>query len=207
MSDLLTRSTVARFHVDGLLRADIKTRYDVYKTGIESGVLSVELAQEMEGIAPGDVENAPIPFAPPSAVPTTVPLMATRSGGELRCKSCNRLLAEHATPPYRIRCRCKTVNEAAAVEAREQDAMTAAVLALATREQPAPQVTVTMPPMTFPDIHIPAAPPPVVTIAEGAVQVTMTTPQERTEPVEQHMAYDDEGRLSIVRSVPIEDVA
>jgi len=83
MSDLLTKSTVARFHVDGLLRADIKTRYDVYSIGIQSGVLTPELAQEMEGITPGDVENAPVPFSPPQAVPTQLPLV--REAAEFRC--------------------------------------------------------------------------------------------------------------------------
>jgi HK97 family phage portal protein len=73
MSDLLTRSTVARFNVDGLLRADIKTRYEVYKTGIESGVLSPEQAQQMEGITPGDIEVAPVPFALPASVPVRIP--------------------------------------------------------------------------------------------------------------------------------------
>ncbi len=29
----------------------------------------------------------------------------------LRCKKCNKLLAEYITPPYRIKCyRCKTTN-------------------------------------------------------------------------------------------------
>jgi len=36
------------------------------------------------------------------------------AGAELRCLACKRLLAELAAPPYRVRCRCGTVNEAAA---------------------------------------------------------------------------------------------
>ena len=39
MSDLLTRSTVARFNVDGLLRADLKTRFDAYAVGISSAAM------------------------------------------------------------------------------------------------------------------------------------------------------------------------
>ena len=101
MSDLLTRSTVARFNVDGLLRADIRTRYDVYASGITSGVLTVEKAQELEGILPGDVEQAPIPFASPQAVPATLPVARSEP---VRCdgtrilrgilRPCNKLLAE-----------------------------------------------------------------------------------------------------------------
>lgn len=74
LSDLLTRSTVARFNVDALQRADIKTRFDSYKVGIESGVLTPEIAQEREGILPGDVEQAPMPLAPPAAVPSAAAL-------------------------------------------------------------------------------------------------------------------------------------
>jgi HK97 family phage portal protein len=118
MSDLLTRSTVARFHVDGLLRADIKTRYDVYQIGIEAGVLTPELAQEMEGIVPGDIENAPVPFSPPEAVPTQLPLAreavefrcdgqkTIRRAGVTRLVKCNTLLGTGDT--YVGRCRkCK----------------------------------------------------------------------------------------------------
>ncbi|MGE5228142.1 MAG: phage portal protein, partial [Deltaproteobacteria bacterium] len=100
LTDLLPRPWVIRFSVEGLLRADIKTRYDVYKTGIESGVLTVEAAQEKEGIIPGDVENAPVPAAPPLAIPAPL----EKRSGEVRCEgmrllrgrltSCNKLLAE-----------------------------------------------------------------------------------------------------------------
>jgi HK97 family phage portal protein len=123
MTDLLTRSTVARFHVDGLLRADIKTRYDVYQIGIDAGVLTAELARQMEGIAPGDVESAPVPFAPPEAIPTNLPLH--REAVEFRCSGtktivksgvtrmvrCNTLLGMGTT--YIGRCRkCKKTYEA-----------------------------------------------------------------------------------------------
>jgi phage portal protein BeeE len=102
MSDLLPRSTVGRFNIDALVRADLKTRFDVYKTGIEAGVLTPELAQEKEGILPGDVENAPVPFAAPAAFPTIVPEI--RSADPVRCdgtrilkgimRPCGKLLAE-----------------------------------------------------------------------------------------------------------------
>jgi phage portal protein BeeE len=61
LSDLLTRTTVARFNVEGLLRADIETRYRVYESGVtKSGVLTLEEARMMEGLEPGGIETAPI---------------------------------------------------------------------------------------------------------------------------------------------------
>jgi HK97 family phage portal protein len=60
LSDLLTRTTVARFNVEGLLRADIETRYRVYQTGIASTVLERDEARAMEGLIPGGVETAPV---------------------------------------------------------------------------------------------------------------------------------------------------
>ena len=95
MSDLLTRSTVARFNVDGLLRADIKTRFDVYESGVtKSGVLSLEEARQMEGLAPGDVEHAPIPVAVPQAIPDRLPIQQLRTLPEMRCPKCRRLNGE-----------------------------------------------------------------------------------------------------------------
>lgn len=62
LSDLLTRTTVARFNVEGLLRADIETRYKVYESGVtKSGILSTEEARQMEGLEAGGVETAPVP--------------------------------------------------------------------------------------------------------------------------------------------------
>jgi HK97 family phage portal protein len=90
MSDLLTRATIGRFNVEALLRADIRTRYDVYNVGIPLGVISVEEARAAEGFGPGDVENRPVPFAPPAAVPASLPVQ-TRSLQDARCPKCNRL--------------------------------------------------------------------------------------------------------------------
>ena len=74
LSDLLPRAIVARFYVDGLLRADIKTRYEVYASGITSGVLTVDEARTKEGLAPGNVEVARVPPAMPQAVPSSLPM-------------------------------------------------------------------------------------------------------------------------------------
>jgi len=74
MSDVLPRQHVARFNVDALLRADIKTRFDVYNIGIPLGVVPLEEAQAAEGFAPGNVENRPVVPAPPGAVPASLPV-------------------------------------------------------------------------------------------------------------------------------------
>lgn len=112
ISDLLTRSTTARFNTAALYRADEKTRYEVHAIAITNQIYDAEYAAQLEGLAPGDVERAPVPFAAPQAIPTSLPFQ-TRSdrSGEIRC-SCGSLLAEYALPPYRFRCRkCKAVTE------------------------------------------------------------------------------------------------
>jgi HK97 family phage portal protein len=107
MSDLLTRSTVARFNSKAFMRADAFTRFRVHKLAIDSGIYDAEHAQREEGILPGDVEYAPVPASPPAAVPSNLPRTASRVGGEVRCPK-GHLLAELASPPYRFTCfRCK----------------------------------------------------------------------------------------------------
>jgi len=125
ISDLLTRSTVARFNIDGLLRPDVKTRYDVYNVGIPLGILSAEEARIREGLAPGDVENAPVPQSLPAAVPTSLPIARAEQQTEVRCSSmwasggvmrpCNRRLGSVGPGPYSLYCqRCKTETEGVA---------------------------------------------------------------------------------------------
>ncbi len=111
---------MTRFYVDGLLRADIKTRYDVYTAGIASGVLTVETAQEMEGLVPGSPELVPVKPTPPASVPASIPFQlgtpSVRTADAVRCdgrlvirgaiRTCNRKLAEAG--PFVGSCpRCK----------------------------------------------------------------------------------------------------
>jgi HK97 family phage portal protein len=120
LTDLLPRSIVVRFFVDGLQRADVKTRFEVYKSGIESGVLTPEMAQEREGILPGDIENAPVPQSPPQAIPA--PLQQRSEG--VRCdgmrllrgrlSTCGKLLAE-AGPFVGTCSRCRKMYSPVAV--------------------------------------------------------------------------------------------
>jgi phage portal protein BeeE len=104
LSDLLPRNWACRFNVDAILRADIQTRFNVYKTGIESGVIGPEEARSMEGLDPGSVETAPVPFSPPAAYPPSLPNRLF--GGEWRCDSCHRKLAEVRGMGTSMKCRC-----------------------------------------------------------------------------------------------------
>jgi HK97 family phage portal protein len=123
MSDFLPRSIVARFNTAALTLADIKTRYDVYGVGIDKGIIDQEEARKFEGLAPGDVENAAVPYSPPAAVPTRLPIQMRTEPAPVRCdgtrllrgllKPCNKLLAERG--PFVGTCdRCGKKHEAAA---------------------------------------------------------------------------------------------
>ncbi len=92
LTDLLPRSWQCSFDVNGLKRADEKARWEVYEiaTRVIGPEAAAELARKSEGLEPGSVENAPVPFSPPSAVPTSIPL-AARSLVDLRCRGCGKL--------------------------------------------------------------------------------------------------------------------
>lgn len=66
-SDLLPRSTITRFNVDELERADMETRFRIYESGIRSGVLDVDDGKRAEGLIPGSPQYAPVP--PNAALP------------------------------------------------------------------------------------------------------------------------------------------
>ncbi len=111
MSDNLTRTIVSRFNIDALQRADIKTRYEVYSLGTGTGVLTVEEAREQEGLDPGDVENAPMPYAPPQAVPSILPIQGRSEDGPVRCGTCGKTrFVVESREPLRMRCiRCRAL--------------------------------------------------------------------------------------------------
>lgn len=104
ISDQLPRATAARFNTDALLRADVKTRYEVYQIAVDSGIMTVEEARAKEGLGRGDIETAPVPPSPPQAFPSQTPRLSA-----FRCPSCSRKLAESAGPGTRIACRCGTL--------------------------------------------------------------------------------------------------
>lgn len=110
MSDLLTRSTTARFNVAAFLRADAFTRFRIHKLAIEAGIYDTAYAQRQEGILPGDVEFAAVPPSPPAAIPTALP--RTASMADVRCSKCNKKLGR-AGGPVEISCgRCGTLTAA-----------------------------------------------------------------------------------------------
>lgn len=91
MSDLLTRSTVSRFNTETIEAPDVKTRFEVYQLAMEifGPQDGAAYARKREGLAPGNVENAPIPFSQPVAVPA---LAASRAMRDVRCPRCQRLV-------------------------------------------------------------------------------------------------------------------
>ncbi len=109
MSDLLTRSTTARFSLTDLLRADPKTRAEIYQLLITLGVMTPEQAAQSEGFAPGARQFAPVPPSQPNSVPSSIPQpyqvrtepaefrctgqRLKRMNGVTRLAPCNALLA------------------------------------------------------------------------------------------------------------------
>ena len=123
MSDLLPRTQAAAFNIDSFYRPDQKSRWEVYE--IATKVIGVDeaaqWAREREGLAPGDVEFKPVPFAPPAAVARVaadkVELRCDGSryvkrGGIPRLTTCNALLSEVGVFEGTCR-RCKKVYAAA----------------------------------------------------------------------------------------------
>ena len=107
MSDLLTRSTVSLFNTESLEAPDVKTRFEVYKLaqevlGIDEGG---EYARKREGLAPGNVENAPVPSSPPIFVPR---LVASTEMRDVRCPKCKRLIVRASGPVEGVCRHCKS---------------------------------------------------------------------------------------------------
>lgn len=124
MSDFLTRSTTARFNTDALTMVDIKTRWDVYNAAVTviGQHEAAAMARKGEGLAPGDVENAPIPFSPPQAIPDASAfqqrsveircdnMVTKRRSGITRVMECGKLLStDGSRPNWCPRCRQPTV--------------------------------------------------------------------------------------------------
>lgn len=75
LTDLLTRSTVAQFYVDGLQRADVKTRWETYEKAV--AVLGpdegAQYAREREGLVAGNPQVEPVPNEVLGVVPSGIP--------------------------------------------------------------------------------------------------------------------------------------
>jgi HK97 family phage portal protein len=149
LSDLLTRSITARFNYDDQLRADIKTRFEVYELGVaKAGVMTVDEARALEGLAPGNVENAPVPFSPPQAQITALPVQM-REDGPARCPSCGKArFTVSSLNPTVLRCvACKeTTTVEQPIQTREERPIVVNVSP--------PVVNVTMPEMAAPVVNV-----------------------------------------------------
>jgi phage FluMu protein Com len=164
MSDLLTRSHTAQFNFDRLLRADIETRFEAYKVGIEAGFLTPDEARQREGLEPGSSEYAPVPFAAPQAIPTLLPpnreIVATRSSlADVFCPKCGKIVGRAAGAAEIMCRRCRViVTQDAVVEVQARTALDVLHDAVTREPPPAPNVNVTSPPQS-------------VTFEAGAIQV------------------------------------
>ena len=131
MSDLLTRTHIARFNTNEVQRADLKTRSEVYKNLTEAGVPAETAAQIVgfETLDPDAVNVAPVPAAAPAAIVDRLApdIRSAHTDQEVRCdgmttkrrhgvnriERCNRLLARGGT--FVGACpRCKKQYQAAA---------------------------------------------------------------------------------------------
>lgn len=95
-ADDINRGIFARHNMDALLRADIKTRYEAYREGINNGILKPNEAREKEDLPPdpaGDklyIQGATVPLAdagkqqqPPSGAALSVTPKEVRANGAL----------------------------------------------------------------------------------------------------------------------------
>lgn len=67
LSMLLPRGQFAKFNIDGLLRGDVKTRWEAYRIGRDTGVYSVNDLRALENLPPvdeGDGRLQPLNFVP-----------------------------------------------------------------------------------------------------------------------------------------------
>jgi hypothetical protein len=202
LSDLLPRTTAARFNVEGLLRADIKTRFAVYESavkvfGAEEGA---QYAREREGLSPGNPEMAPTPFVLPAAIPASFPA-ETRSL-EIQQQHPAMVLAEavmtlatreQPQPMVNVYPAPVTVEpaqitfERGAFEAPDMSAMSEAIAGLAERPQPPidVQVDVAAPDMTGVAEAMGALadrPQPPIEVTVEPAEVNVTTPDIHVEP-------------------------
>ncbi|MFD7247784.1 phage portal protein [Streptomyces massasporeus] len=76
LSELLPRGQFFKFNIDGLLRGDVKTRWEAYRLGRETGVYSVNEIRAFEDLQPvedGDGRIQPMNFAPLGYEPSENP--------------------------------------------------------------------------------------------------------------------------------------
>lgn len=133
MSDLLVRSMSARFNLDQLLRADSKTRAEIYNLTVPLGIDTVEEARQREGKVPGNINFAPVPGASPAAaitrLPDNSPASLSRELAWVYCPKGHK--AGRSDGNTEIKCKCGQM-AVQLIDRPEQPTV-----------QPAPQVNVT----------------------------------------------------------------
>lgn len=105
-----------------MTRAQYKrlTRQPVAKDGSDDVYVlpnNIRIIPSTVGAGGVAVEPAVPPARPRQVGPGAHPVALLTAGAEVRCTKCDRLLAEQATPPYRLKCgRCHTLNEASIID-------------------------------------------------------------------------------------------
>ncbi|MBO0676800.1 phage portal protein [Mycolicibacterium sp. S2-37] len=86
LSMLIPNGQTAKFNIDGLLRGDVKTRWEAYRLGRDSGVYSVNDIREMEDLPPvedGDGRLQPMNFVPLGTDPAEVQIALAEKQAEI----------------------------------------------------------------------------------------------------------------------------
>lgn len=206
MSDLLVRNVTSRFNHSQLLRADAKTRSEVYKNLVDAGVMLPEEARQAEGLAPGNVDFAPTPPSPPQAVPAILAgdeQLRSRSALAVyppaKCPTCGKRLADAAPPGWRTTCpRCRTTVAAEDDLQQRGDAlgmMAMAIMAQLQQRAEAPPVThihntFNMPEQEPPRVEVHPSP---ITVQPANVTIHPAATPDR---VRQIIRYDEDNRVS-----------
>jgi phage FluMu protein Com len=160
---------------------------------MDAGWLTAEEVRKKEGLEPGNVDFAPVPFSPPQADLNPIP--QNRSMAPVRCSSCNWLFGE-LSAPYSVACRrCKTLNIASEpLQERSEDRLTTMLAAaLATREPiniHPPSITVESPTITFERGAFQVDAPP-------AAEINVTTPDVRVDVAAPDMSGVAEALVAV----------
>jgi HK97 family phage portal protein len=163
----------------------------------------------------GQGPSAPTPRpAPPQLQPGAIaePAALLEAGpAEIHCAKCGRLLAEQASAPYRFTCgRCKAVTASAGADVDAPPArsapdsvigLAAAVVMLAERPLPAPQVNFAAGAFRGGDVFVPALEPAAVQV-DVTPEVHVHVPDPK--PVRRDVTRDAAGQITSVVETTVE---
>jgi len=209
-----------KFAKEELLLGDSESRAKALNIQHDAGVLSDNEWRAIEHRNPKVTDNFwqpsganyilnPVDTPGEQTLPEDQPTLTVVKSAGIRCLNCNHKLAEMATAPYRFTCsKCKAVTEDTTVPEPVKSAdpmlgLTEAVIALANREQPTPQITVTTPEihaeLHVPDIQLPPAEPaeaPVVNVhTDSFVEAIADLKTMLAQPRNKRILRDPDGRI------------